>query len=211
MFTVINTVLAPIKVGANKINEYITKGHNSLINNIPENGLEKDPERIFEKKSKMEQFKSLFFSDPIHIIDNIYLGNAMHAALYYKLEKFKIKHIFNVTTEISNFYEEKYEYTRFPLFDNGIDKITKYLNPSYEKLIELNNKKKNTLVHCYMGASRSVSIIIYYLMVKHNMTFDEAVMFMKNKKDTINVSKRFKKDILKKIKENKIKRLKIEV
>ena len=39
-----------------------------------------------------------------------------------------------------------------------------------------------------MGASRSVSAVIFYLMTKHKMTLNEAVLFIQKKRSIINLS-----------------------
>ena len=50
----------------------------------------------------------------------------------------------------------------------------------------MNNRGKNILIHCFMGASRSASVVIYYLMKKYNYGLNEAVMFCKNKRELVN-------------------------
>lgn len=43
-------------------------------------------------------------------------------------------------------------------------------------------QNNNILVHCMAGVSRSVSIILYYLMKKYHMNFDKALNVVKNKR-----------------------------
>ena len=63
------------------------------------------------------------------------------------------------------------------------------------------NTKGNILIHCFMGASRSASIVIYYLMrtQKHEdgkpYTFDDAVSYLRNKRITVNPTFRLTKDL----------------
>ena len=45
-----------------------------------------------------------------------------------------------------------------------------------------NNDGKNVLVHCREGVSRSASIVIAYLMRKHNMSLDDALTEVKGKR-----------------------------
>lgn len=54
------------------------------------------------------------------------------------------------------------------------------------KLIDLYLKqKRNVLVHCRMGVSRSASIVIAYLMWKYNLTYRDAYKFVKSQRDII--------------------------
>jgi protein-tyrosine phosphatase len=39
-----------------------------------------------------------------------------------------------------------------------------------------------TLVHCWAGISRSVSVVCYYLMVTRNMSYTEAIALVKSKR-----------------------------
>lgn len=51
---------------------------------------------------------------------------------------------------------------------------------------------KNILVHCMAGISRSVSLIVYYLMKKYNLSFDQAISIVKNKRKIANPNDGFK-------------------
>ena len=48
--------------------------------------------------------------------------------------------------------------------------------------------KKNILIHCLVGRSRSVTIIIAYLMKYHHMTADDALKYIVNKRKYANPS-----------------------
>ena len=63
------------------------------------------------------------------------------------------------------------------------------------------NTSGNILIHCFMGASRSASIVIYYLMQTQkkeddtHYTFDDAVSFLKDKRIVVNPTFRLTKDL----------------
>lgn len=50
---------------------------------------------------------------------------------------------------------------------------------------------KIVLVHCMAGASRSASVIIYYLIKYHNFSFDHALTHVKEKRPIVNINKWF--------------------
>jgi hypothetical protein len=125
---------------------------------------------------------------PTHIIDNIYVGSSFNAASFAIMEEFNFKYIINVTKNIPN-YHSSITYFNIPIEDNNNDLIDEYLIPVYNKILEYQEKNDgNLLIHCFVGASRSVSVAIYYLMKKKNMTLNEAIMYIKNKRYLIHPS-----------------------
>lgn len=159
--------------------------------------------RILPPVSVVEAY-SVFFGPPTHIIDNIYLGSAYNAALYETLNELNIKVIVNVTREISNYYPGEFTYIKFDIYDNNMHSIAGHLEKAFDNILyHQRNTEGNILIHCYMGASRSASVLIYYLMKtqKNNngeyLTFDEALNFIKSKRTIVNPTFRFTKDLAK--------------
>ena len=189
--------MAPIKVVYDKTYEYVLK---YIIKYFDYDQIE--VERLYERHSTYQQVLS-FFKQPTLIIDNIYLGNARNAASFYDLKEKNIKLIINVTTEISEYYPENFIYIKYNLYDNNKDSIKKYLKDSYLKIKEFQNKNKNKsiLIHCFMGSSRSASILIYYIIKTlkkengENYNLEETIEFIKNKRDIINPSQKFISDL----------------
>lgn len=140
------------------------------------------------------------FTNPTHIIDNIYIGNAYNAADYYTLKKLGIKKIVNVSEEISNYFPSEFEYYNIKVLDNEDGR----LKPHYNKFISFtnqsnksdDNKDNNILVHCFMGSSRSATLVVLYLMRNHHMTFEDAYKFIKNKRNIVNLNTMFAKELI---------------
>lgn len=160
-----------------------------------------DNTRIYPPSGWYNEYAT-FWSDPTPVIDGIYLGSAYNAASYDLLKKLNIKVILNATTEIKNYYPDEYTYLRYKLYDNNKHSIKKYLEKSFNDIQHhQQNTKGNILIHCFMGASRSASIVLYYLMrtQKHEdgkpYTFDDAVQFLKTKRITVNPTFRLTKDL----------------
>jgi Dual specificity phosphatase, catalytic domain len=157
--------------------------------------------RIYPASGLYNEY-STFWGKPTPVIDNIYLGSAYNAASYNLLKGLDIKVIINATTEISNYYQEDFTYIRYKLYDNNVHSIKKYLERSFADIQHhQQNTKGNILIHCFMGASRSASIVLYYLMrtQKHEdgkpYTFDDAVSYLRNKRITVNPTFRLTKDL----------------
>ena len=84
----------------------------SFVWGINNSSTYKEVDRIYEKIPFVEQYK-YFLMPASHIIDNIYLGSAYNASNLLQLNNQNIKCIVNVTSEISNYYEnynENFDY-----------------------------------------------------------------------------------------------------
>jgi protein-tyrosine phosphatase len=134
-----------------------------------------------------------FYSESNQIIDNLHLGSSFNAYSLSDLANKKINVVINVTEEIDNFHEYNLvmKYYRFPIKDNNQDDISKILEQTYDLIDEHLVKGEGILVHCYMGASRSASVIIYYLMRKYNWTYNQSLLFVSEKRKLINLTHKF--------------------
>ena len=185
----INYIISGARVFADRtfdLLSYKTSNDNDIDDYISNDNQKK---RIFTPKSKIEQIQT-FFSEPTLIIDNIYLGSAFNASHYDTLQKLNIGLIINMTHEISNYYENYITYKKYGIYDDNKHHITKYLNDTYKDIInfKIEHPNKNILIHCFMGASRSATIITYYLYRKYKYSINDAIIFIKNKRDVVNLT-----------------------
>lgn len=156
---------------------------------------ESETSRLYKPSGPYLEY-STFFRYPTHIIDNIYLGSAFNAASYETLRDLNIKIIINATAEISEYYPQEFTYIRYKLYDNNKNSVKKYLEDAYNNIkYHQENTKGNILIHCFMGASRSASLVIYYLIKTKSYSFDEALNFVKNKRAIVNPTFRLTKDL----------------
>ncbi len=163
-----------------------------FYNNKYQHDEDKDMDRLYENNIINEYKVAL--SEPTHIIDNIYLGSSFNAGNYNTLKNMNITTIINVTIM----------YTHTPQLDDNKSSIIKYLNEAYDIIKDSQVKNNgNILIHCFMGKSRSLAIVLYYVLKTHKkdngdmMTFDEALQFIKEKRTTVNPTHRIAKDIIK--------------
>lgn len=81
--------------------------------------------------------------------------------------------------------KKEINFLHIPVDDHCNEKISDYFQ-TFIKFIDENIKsRKNILVHCYMGISRSPSFIISYLILKKKMKYKEAYEFVKSKRGQI--------------------------
>ena len=135
--------------------------------------------------------------DSTKIIERLYLGNSCNARNYYELEKNSIGLIINSSPCISNYFKNIYEYYNVEVEDiSGADilpHLTKTVDTMHQYLED--NPQKGVFVHCFMGSSRSATIIIAYLMKYHNYKLDDALVYVKEKREVVNLNKDFFKQL----------------
>jgi atypical dual specificity phosphatase len=175
-------LFATIKVSCDKCADYLSN-----------NTFNADTNRLYENASKYDQVSHLF-GEPVLIHNNIYLGSAINAARFYELKNdYDIKVIINVTKEISNYFPNDFIYQNYDVLDINSDSIIDFLEDGYQFIKKHPNE--NILIHCFMGASRSASLVTYYLMKELNMTMDEAITFLKEKRSIVNINTTFAQEL----------------
>lgn len=180
---------AGYKVVVDKLYQYLYEDNGCESGTVASSG------RIYPEVGLFTEY-SYMFSEPTYIIDNLYLGSSFNAASYTILKNNNINVIFNITNEITNYYPNDFIYHKYPLNDNNKDSIEEYLEEIYETILNhQQNTPGNILVHCYMGRSRSASVIIYYIMKKLSMNVNEAMEYVLNKRLIINPTIKFSEDL----------------
>jgi len=133
------------------------------------------------------------------ILKNIYIGDINDAYNIVELKEKGITTVISVVSGIYNSYKE----------DSGIKQIyvemkdteNEELTGKIENVIELlHNEVKNgekILIHCICGVSRSVSILIGYLMKYEDYDFEGALYLIRNKRTQANPNVGFIKQLKK--------------
>lgn len=131
--------------------------------------------------------------DSTKIIDRLYLGNSCNARNYYELEKDSIGLIVNSSPCISNYFKNIYEYYNLEVEDISGADIFSHLGTVVDTMHQYleDNPQKGVFVHCFMGSSRSATIIIAYLMKYHKYKLTDALEFVKSKREVVNLNKDF--------------------
>ncbi|CAF0850214.1 unnamed protein product [Didymodactylos carnosus] len=136
----------------------------------------------------------------IEIIPGLYLGNEADAKNYDLLEKNNIKSIVNVTTCVPCYFESKLDYLRLPCDDTCRQNLIEYCNEKTFQFIQNSlTNKKNVLIHCKAGISRSPAILIAYLMKYHQSEFrtmNEAYNYVKTKRSIVSPNLNFMGQLL---------------
>ena len=124
------------------------------------------------------------------IIDNILLGNAYNARNYYELEEDNIGLIINCSRNIPDYFSDSFEYHRVSVKDKNGENILPYLNKAVDQIKNYldSNPDKKVLVHCFMGSSRSATVVLAYLMKYKQYRRRDALNFLKQRRDIVNIN-----------------------
>ena len=84
-------------------------------------------------------------------------------------------------------YSQKFQGHKVPIVDDKVDEKTKaYFLEAATVLDGWVNDEKKVFVHCFAGISRSVSVVITYLMVYKGWSYDLAFHHIKLRRPRIN-------------------------
>jgi len=167
---------------------------NTLVNKSISyiNNKTKDIKTQRMKETNTNIIKNLYdFSYPMtEIIPRIYLGNAYNARDFYTLKEKNIKLIINCTKEFPNNFENDFQYINVPIFDENNVSISDYFETISSEIerVYKSDPSASILIHCFMGASRSVAILISYLISYHNMTVDLALEYIEKRRYFVNLN-----------------------
>ena len=89
------------------------------------------------------------------------------------------------TLEESDIEKSTIEYAKFN-WSHYQDNLAQYLNVAFSFIEKQRRKNKNIMIHCQCGVSRSVSIIIAYIMHDQKLSFKDALAIVKSKSPSAN-------------------------
>lgn len=123
-----------------------------------------------------------YYNGAQQVCNGLWIGSRESARDLNILKKHNITHILNMTVEEENLYENKPEiinlvYKKVGILDNGKCDIIQngYLAESLKFITDAIHSGGRVLVHCQAGISRSGSIVVAYLMLKENLSYEHAL------------------------------------
>jgi dual specificity MAP kinase phosphatase len=121
---------------------------------------------------------------PVEILPELFLGNAVNSEDLEWLKKHNIEYILNVTSDLPNIFEEQgsIKYMQIPISDHAGQNLASFFPQAIEFIDKGRAQKKGVLVHCLAGISRSVTVMLAYLMAHRQLSLNEAYnMILKRK------------------------------
>lgn len=125
-----------------------------------------------------------FYSKPVpfyfgisEVLSSLYLCGACAVVRPETLEKLGVKFVVNATIELPDTPlpdNDPPEYMRVALKDTRESNLIEYFDEVADKIEEIRQKDGKSLVHCVAGVSRSVSLVLAYLMKYSDMSLKQA-------------------------------------
>ncbi|KAL0414596.1 UNVERIFIED_CONTAM: Dual specificity protein phosphatase 1 [Sesamum radiatum] len=129
---------------------------------------------------------------PCKIEEGLYLGSLGAANNRSALKSLNITHILTIAISLAPAHPNDFIYkivegrifrlVSVSLPDREDITITQYFDECFAFIDEARARGGGVLVHCFAGRSRSVTVVIGYLMFKNGMSFAEALEYVKTKR-----------------------------
>jgi len=109
------------------------------------------------------------------VLDNLYIGDKRTAKDKDLLQSLGITYVVNVTKDIRNYFElPPFKYLKCPCDDTDVASLQMYFDKAVDFIEEGRADGHSVLVHCQQGVSRSVSIVLAYLIRTQGLSLKEA-------------------------------------
>eukprot|EP01136_Pigoraptor_vietnamica_P013966 Opistho-1_new@55567 len=123
---------------------------------------------------------------PTEVLPFLYLGTEKNSADASTLDALGISMILNVAKECPYHFDEgRFEYKKCALEDSSTEDIRRIFDDAFDYIDEARRTNRRVLVHCLGGVSRSVAIVIGYLMSRYSMTLDDAYGYVRERRPVI--------------------------
>ncbi len=130
------------------------------------------------------------------ITDHIYISDLASAFNKSCLINDGITHILTLVLGIEPIFPQDFIYKNIPIRDTVQQDLTLYLNECCDFIQQAINSGGKVLVHCSYGISRSSSIVIAYLMQSEGLTYEEAYLRVKEKRQIMEHKYGFKTQLM---------------
>lgn len=140
-----------------------------------------------EVTTESEEEDSPSIIPPFEILPHLYLGCRKVARCLPGLRESNVTRILNVTSSIPNHFigMEGFTYRQIPVEDAHEVDMMQHLPGAFEFIEDAKACGEKVLVHCHAGMSRSVTVILAYLMKYYNHTMESALEHVKQRKSDV--------------------------
>lgn len=122
---------------------------------------------------------------PTRIINRVYLSSLRVANNESLLISHRITHVLTICP-IRPTHFANITYKLVSISDSPTECISQYFEECFSFIQEALSSNGSILIHCFQGISRSVSIVLAYLMTFHQMSLPEAINYTKHRRPQIN-------------------------
>ncbi|KAJ8619635.1 hypothetical protein MRB53_028164 [Persea americana] len=119
---------------------------------------------------------------PCQIEEGLFLGSIGVAHNKDILKRFNITHILIVAKSLDPAFPNDFIYKKIEVLDSPDTNLEQHFDECFNFIDEAKRMGGSVLVHCFAGKSRSVTIIVAYLMKKHHMSLSQALDIVRSKR-----------------------------
>ncbi|KAK1562814.1 hypothetical protein Q3G72_017500 [Acer saccharum] len=119
---------------------------------------------------------------PCEIEQGLFLGSMGAAGNKDGLKSRNVTHVLTVSNSLSPAHPNDFVYKVVAVADREDTNLSQYFDECIDFIDEAKRQGGGVLVHCFVGRSRSVTIILAYLMKKRGMSFSEALEHVKSRR-----------------------------
>ncbi|XP_050387277.1 dual specificity protein phosphatase 1B-like [Argentina anserina] len=110
----------------------------------------------------------------VFISQGLFLGSIGAAHHRDGLKKLNITHILTVGSSLAPAYRDEFVYEVLNVVDKESTDLKQQFDEHFTYIKEA-KRSGGVLVHCFVGKSKSVTIVLAYLMKRHGMSLNEAL------------------------------------
>ncbi|XP_070544354.1 probable rhodanese domain-containing dual specificity protein phosphatase [Ptychodera flava] len=138
-----------------------------------------------DRRRLVKNYPSMVFEDIL------FQGSGEHAIDEDVFKNLKITHVVNISTEVPNAFPNKAAYLNIQVSDEVRSNIMSKLSLAADFIASAIANGGRVLVHCVLGASRSSTIVIAYLIKYHGWTLKDAYDYLKECRPCVSPNRGF--------------------
>ncbi|XP_073008333.1 dual specificity protein phosphatase 1-like isoform X1 [Typha latifolia] len=123
--------------------------------------------------------------DEVDRSQGLYLGSVGVALNKEALKNLNITHILVVAKSLEPAFPDDFIYKKIDVLDSPETNLMQYFDECFSFIDEAKRAGGNVLVHCFAGRSRSVTVVVAYLMKTHQMSLARALSVVRSKRPHI--------------------------
>ena len=144
------------------------------------------PTLNWDKQYKLDRWNT----EASMIIDNLYISGIDFAKNANKVSRLRITHVINAAAQILPTVPG-YETLDLKICDGGDENILSFIFIAAKFIDDCFSKNGSCLVYCQQGVSRSVSLIIGYLMIKEKIDYKDALKRVRERRHVASPNPKF--------------------
>ncbi|XXG83478.1 hypothetical protein AAC387_Pa10g1218 [Persea americana] len=119
---------------------------------------------------------------PCQIAEDVFLGSVGVASNKDALKNLDVTHILIVARSLEPAYPNDFIYKKIEVLDSPDTNLEQHFDECFNFIDEAKRLGGRVLVHCFAGKSRSVTIVVAYLMKKYHKSLSQALDLVRSKR-----------------------------